>query len=122
MVSNVDHQQIAILHYVVMMPLLRICNMTILKSIYVTIIYKSLMQLDNNYNMVMRTSLWGSLMAGAAGASWYFGGLDAPNNDMAAEDFRARDRWWSISTYAKKFFKDHLPFWEMRLLCCWSKR
>jgi len=68
---------------------------------------------NNNYNMVMRTSLWGSLLAGAAGTSWYFGGLDGPNNDMAAEDFRARDRWWSISDNARKFFKDHLPYWEM---------
>jgi len=69
---------------------------------------------NNNYDMVMRTSLWGSLMAGAAGTSWYFGGLDGPNNDMAAEDFRARDGWWDISNNAKQFFQDHLPFWEMQ--------
>lgn len=69
---------------------------------------------NNNYDMVMHSSLWGSLMAGSAGTSWYFGGLDGPNNDMAAEDFRARDRWWSISSNAKDFFNDHLPFWEMK--------
>lgn len=69
---------------------------------------------NNNYDMVMRSSLWGSLMAGAAGTSWYFGGLDGPNNDMAAEDFMARDRWWTISSNAKRFFNDHLPFWEMQ--------
>lgn len=69
---------------------------------------------NNNYDMVMRSSLWGSLMAGSAGTSWYFGGLDGPNNDMAAEDFRARDRWWSISSNAKDFFNDHLPFWKMQ--------
>ncbi len=68
---------------------------------------------NNNYAQVMRTSLWGTLMAGGAGTSWYFGGLDTPNNDMAAEDFRARDKWWEISSNAKKFFQDHLPFWEM---------
>ncbi len=69
---------------------------------------------NNNYDMVMRTSLWGSLMAGAAGNSWYFGGLDTPNNDMAAENFRARDQWWGISNNARRFFVDHLPYWEMR--------
>jgi hypothetical protein len=69
---------------------------------------------NNNYDMVMRTSLWGSLMAGGAGNSWYFGGLDTPNNDMAAENFRARDQWWTISNNARSFFVDHLPFWEMR--------
>lgn len=68
---------------------------------------------NNNYAQVMRTSLWGSLMAGSAGNSWYFGGLDTPNNDMAAENFRARDQWWEISTVAKNFFEDHLPFDEM---------
>ena len=68
---------------------------------------------NNNHDMVMRTSLWGSLMAGGGGTSWYFGGLDAPNNDMAAENFRARDQWWSISNNARQFFVDHLPYWEM---------
>ncbi len=69
---------------------------------------------NNNYDMVMRSSLWGSLMSGGAGTSWYFGGLDTPNNDMAAEDFRTRDQWWSISNNARSFFQNHLPFWEMR--------
>ncbi|MEM9142904.1 MAG: DUF5060 domain-containing protein [Bacteroidota bacterium] len=68
---------------------------------------------NNNYNMVMKTSLWGTLMAGGAGTSWYFGGMDMPNNDMAAEDLRARDRWWEISDNARRFFQEHLPFWDM---------
>ncbi|WP_430908489.1 DUF5060 domain-containing protein [Maribacter sp. 2-571] len=69
---------------------------------------------NNNHQMVMRSSLWGSLLSGGAGTSWYFGGLDTPNNDMAAEDFRTREQWWQISGNAKKFFNDHLPFWEMQ--------
>ena len=69
---------------------------------------------NNNYDEVMHSSLWGSLMSGAAGASWYFGGLDQANGDMAAEDFRARDRWWEISNNAFSFFRDHLPYWQMR--------
>jgi hypothetical protein len=69
---------------------------------------------NNNYDAVMHSSLWGSMLSGAAGTSWYFGGLDTSNNDMAAEDFRARDQWWNISNNAKQFFYDHLPFWEMQ--------
>lgn len=69
---------------------------------------------DNNYDQVMHSSLWGSLLSGGAGASWYFGGLDTANNDLAAEDFRTRDQWWDITTNAEKFFNDHLPFWEMQ--------
>ena len=69
---------------------------------------------NNNYDQVMHSSLWGSLMSGGAGASWYFGGLDIANNDLSAEDFRKRDQWWNITSNAKKFFNDHLPFWEMQ--------
>jgi len=69
---------------------------------------------NNNYDAVMHSSLWGSLMSGGAGTSWYFGGSDIPNNDLSAEDFRTRDQWWGIATSAKQFFNDHLPFWEMQ--------
>ena len=69
---------------------------------------------NNNYDQVMHSSLWGSLLSGGAGTSWYFGGLDAANNDLAAEDFRTRDQWWDITTNANNFFNDHLPFWEMQ--------
>ncbi|AYN67426.1 DUF5060 domain-containing protein [Euzebyella marina] len=69
---------------------------------------------NNNYDMVMHSSLWGSLLSGAGGTSWYFGGLDQANNDMAAEDFRVRDKWWTVSNNATEFFKRHLPFWEMQ--------
>ena len=68
----------------------------------------------NNYNAVMHSSLWGSLMSGGAGTSWYFGSSDIPNNDLGAEDFRTRDQWWDISNNAKTFFNDYLPFWEMQ--------
>ncbi|WP_446051285.1 DUF5060 domain-containing protein [Zobellia laminariae] len=69
---------------------------------------------NNNHDMVMHSSLWGSLMSGAAGTSWYFGGKDMPNNDISAEDFRARDAWWDISNNARKFFEDHLPYETMQ--------
>lgn len=69
---------------------------------------------NNNHPMVMRSALWASLMSGGAGTSWYFGGEDAANGDMAAEDFRTRDQWWDICNNAFRFFWDHLPFWEMQ--------
>ncbi|WP_149276951.1 DUF5060 domain-containing protein [Pareuzebyella sediminis] len=69
---------------------------------------------NNNHAMVMRTSLWGSLMSSGAGTSWYFGGLDEANSNLAAEDFRSRDQWWGISANAPQFFLKHLPFWEMQ--------
>ncbi len=68
---------------------------------------------NNNHGMVMRTSLWGAYMGGAAGTSWYFGANDMPNNDLAAEDLRARENWWKISSNARQFFINHLPFDEM---------
>ena len=69
---------------------------------------------NNNYDQLMHTSMWGSLLSGGAGTSWYFGESDTPNNDLSAEDFRARDQWWDITANAKKFFNDHLPFWKCR--------
>lgn len=69
---------------------------------------------NNNHEMVMKSCLWGAYMAGAAGTSWYFGGEDMPNNDLAAEDLRARHNWWTISNNAHHFFMDHLPFGEMQ--------
>ena len=32
------------------------------------------------------------------------------NNDLAAEDFRAREKWWQVSNTARQFFTDHVPF------------
>lgn len=57
--------------------------------------------------------MWGSLFAGAAGLEWYFG-AHQPHNDLTSEDWRQRDRLWELTEYAKVFFEDHLPFWEMK--------
>ncbi len=65
---------------------------------------------NNNHKMLMRSSLWGSYMAGGAGTSWYFGNADMAHNDLAAEDFRAREKWWQVSNTARQFFTDHVPF------------
>jgi hypothetical protein len=62
---------------------------------------------------IRKTELWGALMAGAFGMEIYFGYI-YPHNDLNAQDFRSRDRYWDQSRYAAEFFKNNnVPFWEM---------
>jgi hypothetical protein len=56
---------------------------------------------------VMRHALWGNLMAGGAGAEWFF------QSDIHCEDWRTRDEMWDLTRHALEFFHRHLPFWEM---------
>lgn len=67
---------------------------------------------DNNQDTVRKEVLWGNLMAGGAGAEWYFG-YKNHDNDLNCEDWRSRDQVWEETRYALDFFHDHLPFWEM---------
>src|SRR5688572_11189730 len=57
--------------------------------------------------------LWGNLMAGGAGADYYFG-YGLPDNDLVAENFRSRDRSWDYGRIAIDFFRSQkIPFWDM---------
>jgi len=67
---------------------------------------------DNNQDTVRALALWGNLMAGGAGAEWYFGYRNH-NNDLGCEDWRTRDRLWDYTRHALTFFQTHLPFIEM---------
>lgn len=67
---------------------------------------------NNNHATVRRDALWGNLMAGGAGAEWYFG-YSLPHNDLDCEDFRSRDRWWDYNRFARDFFETHVPFHRM---------
>jgi hypothetical protein len=67
---------------------------------------------DNNQDTVRHLALWGNLMAGGAGAEWYFG-YKNPHNDLGMEDWRSRDRMWDYTRHALHFFQQHLPFREM---------
>lgn len=67
---------------------------------------------DQAHDTVRHHALWGSLMAGAAGAEWYFG-YRYPHNDLMCEDFRSRELWWQQTNIATQFFQSHLPFSEM---------
>lgn len=68
---------------------------------------------DVNHPTLTRYVLWGSLLSGAAGVEWYFGARSV-HNDLNSEDWRQRDRLWEITDYAKVFFQEHLPYWEMQ--------
>jgi hypothetical protein len=67
---------------------------------------------DQQHDTVRHYALWGSMMAGAAGAEWYFG-YRYPNNDLMCEDFRSREMWWKQTKIAHAFFINHLPFATM---------
>lgn len=69
-------------------------------------------RIDNNQDTVRREVLWGSLMAGGAGAEWYFG-YKNHNNDLGCEDWRSRDRMWEYTQHAIAFFQTYVPFYEM---------
>jgi hypothetical protein len=57
--------------------------------------------------------LWGNLMAGGTGVEYYFG-YRMPENDLDAEDWRSREKTWSYSSIALKFFTENeIPFPEM---------
>ena len=70
-------------------------------------------RVDNNQDTVRAWALWGNLMAGGAGAEWYFGYRNH-NNDLGCEDWRSRDRLWDYTRHALTFFQTHLPFTEMQ--------
>ena len=64
---------------------------------------------DPNHDTVRHQALWGNLMAGGAGAEWYFG-YAYPHNDLDCEDWRSRETMWDQTAAALGFFHDHLPF------------
>jgi hypothetical protein len=67
---------------------------------------------DKEHNLARQRAMWGTLMAGGYGVEWYFG-YASPNSDLTCEDFRSRDMFWDQNKHARKFFEEHLPFWEM---------
>jgi CubicO group peptidase (beta-lactamase class C family) len=68
---------------------------------------------DPDHDDVRNFALWGNLMAGGAGSEWLFGYKYA-HHDLSCEDWRSRDEMWRQTAIAINFFRDHLPFTEMR--------
>ena len=59
-------------------------------------------------------TLWGNLMAGGAGVEYYFG-YQLPQNDLACDDWRSRDKSWDYCRIALDFFaRQKIPFWDMK--------
>ena len=68
---------------------------------------------DPGHDAVRKQALWGNLMAGGAGAEWYFGYKFA-HNDLNCEDWRSRKAMWDQTRYALEFFQQYLPFDRMQ--------
>ncbi len=67
---------------------------------------------DPEHDLARQNALWGTLMAGGFGVEWYFG-YQSPHSDLTCQDFRSRDLFWDQNRYARRFFEQHIPFWEM---------
>lgn len=67
---------------------------------------------DPAHDAVRHLSLWGNLMAGGAGAEWYFG-YQYADNDLNCEDWRSRAAMWEQTRIALDFFHTYLPFATM---------
>lgn len=68
---------------------------------------------DPAHDLARSNALWGTLMASGFGVEWYFG-YDSPHSDLTCQDFRSRDLFWDQNRYARAFFEEHLPYWEMQ--------
>jgi hypothetical protein len=66
---------------------------------------------DYWHSPIRKNALWGNLMAGGAGAEWYFG-YGYPGDDLDAEDWRSRDHMWELTAIALDYF-EQLPFDQM---------
>ncbi|GAA3605536.1 DUF5060 domain-containing protein [Flavivirga amylovorans] len=68
---------------------------------------------DPNHDTIRHYALWGTLLSGGAGVEWYFGAKH-PHNDLTSEDWRQRDRLWTLTHHAMTFVQNNLPYWDMQ--------
>ncbi|MDZ4702065.1 MAG: DUF5060 domain-containing protein [Rhodothermales bacterium] len=69
---------------------------------------------DPSNRRARREGFWGTLMAGGAGADWYFGSDPFEYNDIWMEDFRFRAEFFERTRNGVDMILDSgLPFWEM---------
>jgi hypothetical protein len=68
---------------------------------------------DPDHDTIRYKALWGNLMAGGAGAEWYFG-YKFPHSDLSCEDWRSREKLWEQTRSALDFFHKYLPFNDMK--------
>ncbi|MEM8486197.1 MAG: PKD domain-containing protein [Bacteroidota bacterium] len=67
---------------------------------------------QSNIELIRKDEMWGMLMAGTAGFSWYLG-FDTDQRDLTLEDFRRYDFLWEYSDIAGSFFREYVPFVDM---------
>ena len=61
---------------------------------------------DPGHHDARTKGLWGNLMAGGAGVSWYFGWQNnSPQSDLSAESWRPREEMWQQSRIARDIFE-----------------
>ncbi len=71
--------------------------------------------IDNDPNArkdVRHKVVWNTLMAGSAGAEFYYG-YQTNCTDLTCQDHRSRDEKYTDANYALNFFHTYLPFHEM---------
>jgi hypothetical protein len=69
-------------------------------------------EVDFWHELPRKHALWGNLMAGGAGAEWYFG-YAYPDSDLTCENWRSREHMWDLTRIALDFFEQQLPFADM---------
>lgn len=68
---------------------------------------------DKDHVLPRREGIWGTLMAGGGGVSWYYG-YKHRENDLYCEDFTLREKMFHYTKIAVDFFQENnIPFWEM---------
>ncbi|MEM6831490.1 MAG: hypothetical protein AAF551_13350, partial [Bacteroidota bacterium] len=68
---------------------------------------------DPDHDLPRREGIWGTLMAGGGGVSWYYG-YKHRQNDLYCEDFTLRENMFKQTKTAIDFFLNNdIPFWEM---------
>ncbi|MDW7693015.1 DUF5060 domain-containing protein [Flammeovirgaceae bacterium SG7u.111] len=68
---------------------------------------------DPDHDLPRREGIWGTLLAGGGGVSWYYG-YKHRQNDLYCEDFTLREKMFHQTKTAVDFFMDNnIPFWEM---------
>ena len=69
--------------------------------------------IDPNHTTIRKKVLWGNLMNKGGGVEYYFG-YQYPESDLTLQNFRSRDRMWTISKFALDFFQNfQIPFWTL---------
>ncbi|MEZ4702512.1 MAG: DUF5060 domain-containing protein [Rhodothermales bacterium] len=72
---------------------------------------------DPTNRRARREGFWGTLMAGGAGADWYFGSDPYEYNDIWMEDFSYREEFFERTRDGVAMIqRSGLPFWEMHNL------